>query len=380
MTTMSTNGLSSNCHWTASAQYTAMSEALKVTFISRKWPPAMGGMETYSKQLSSRLQDFGEIEAIALPGHTDGSTPRPRELVWFGIKTAFSLMFRRRPAPVVHVADMASWPLALVARLRRPSARRILSAHGTDVSFPARGGVAGDIYGAYLRLGARLLGEVTVIANSAATAAAASHLGYRNTAVVPLAAETALVGEPPEMAEQTILFSGRLIALKGCRWFIETVLPRLPETMVLEVAGTIWDDEERAALDAPRVCYLGRLDQATLHRRMAAAMCVIVPNIQLENGQFEGFGLVAVEAAAVGGVVVAARHAGLKEAVKDGETGFLVPPGDAARWVERITEIADWDPEKRAKFTERARDTAAGYYNWDRVARDTARLYSQCTA
>ncbi|MEM9971973.1 MAG: glycosyltransferase family 4 protein [Pseudomonadota bacterium] len=353
-----------------------MHAPLKITFVTRKWPPAMGGMETYSKMLSSRLRAHGDIELIKLPGHADGSTPRPWELLWFGMKTAFLLIFSRRQTQVVHVADMASWPLAFVARIRRPAARRVLSAHGTDVSFPARGGVVGGLYGAYLRLGARLLGRVTVVANSAATATAASRYGYRNTAVVPLAAEVTLVGDTPALAEGTILFSGRLIALKGCRWFIEEVLPHLPESMVLEVAGTVWDDEERAALDAPRVMYLGRLDQAALHRRMAAAMCVVVPNIQLDNGQFEGFGLVAVEAAAVGGIVVAARHAGLQDAVLEGETGFLVAPGDAVRWIEQITEIAGWSAEKRAEFAKRARDKTASFYNWDRVARDTARHYS----
>ncbi|PVA07083.1 glycosyltransferase family 4 protein [Thalassorhabdomicrobium marinisediminis] len=353
-----------------------MPKSLKITFVSRKWPPAMGGMETYSERLCSHLQAHSEVEVIALPGHADGSTPRLWELVWFGVKTAFSLFFRRQAAPVIHVADMASWPLALAARLRRPFARCILSAHGTDVAFPARGGIAGRLYGAYLRLGANLLGEVTVVANSAATAAAAARFRYRDIVVVPLAAEARLEGTVPEMAEQTILFSGRLVERKGCRWFIETVLPHLPERIALEVAGTIWCDEEGKALDTPRVRYLGRLDQAALYRHMAAAMCVIVPNIELENGEFEGFGLVAVEAAAVGGVVVAARHAGLQEAVQDGETGFLVAPGDAARWIELITDIAGWTPEKRAKFTERARTAAADYYNWDRVARDTVRHYA----
>lgn len=353
-----------------------MPKSLKITFVSRKWPPAMGGMETYSERLSRHLQDHGEVEVFALPGHADGSTPRPWELLWFGVKTTFLLLVKGRPPSVVHVADMASWPLALAARLRFPSARRILSAHGTDVSFPARGGAVGGLYGAYLRLGERLLGTVTVVANSAATASAAARYGYRDTVVVPLAAEATLEGEAPKIVRQTILFSGRLIQRKGCRWFIENVLPQLPETMVLEVAGTVWDDDERAALEASRVRYLGRLDQSALYRRMAVAMCVIVPNIELENGEFEGFGLVAVEAAAVGGVVVAARHAGLQEAVRDGETGFLVAPGDAVRWKDLITEIAGWGPEKRANFTERSRAAAASYYNWDRVARDTVRHYA----
>lgn len=369
----------SHCHSDVSFHHARMSQHLRVTFVSRKWPPAMGGMETYSKELSDRLRDHVEIEVIALPGHSDGSTPSPWELVRFGLSTGLRLLLALRPAPVTHVADMASWPLALAARLRRPSARRVLSAHGTDVSYARRGGILGRLYGAYLALGALLLGRVTVIANSDATAAAAAQYGYRNTVVVPLAADAMISGSVPDMADQTILFSGRLVPRKGCRWFIRNVMPHLPETMSLEVAGTIWDDEERAALEAPRVRYLGRLDQSALFRRMAAAMCVVVPNIELENGEFEGFGLVAVEAAAVGGVVVAARHAGLSEAVKDGETGFLLPAGDPDAWVKAITDIADWTPNRRAAFTCQAKTICSDYYSWDRVASDTTKHYANAS-
>ncbi|SFJ22862.1 glycosyltransferase family 4 protein [Celeribacter neptunius] len=341
----------------------------------------MGGMETYSEKLSDRLRAYGEVEVIALPGHADGSTPGAWELLRFGAKTAFSLLSSAHPAPVTHVADMASWPLALAARLRKPSARRVLSAHGTDVSFAARDGLLGKLYRLYLKLGARLLGPVTVIANSGATARAAEALGFRDTVIVPLAAEIASQMDGSAAApNQTILFSGRLIPLKGFRWFAENVLPRLPETMEVEVAGTIWDAGEGAALETPRVRFLGRLEQAVLHRHMAAAMCVIIPNVDQGNGSFEGFGLVAVETAVAGGVVVAAGHGGLKDAVKDGETGFLLAPGQADQWVAKIEEIAAWSPERRAEFIEKARHVASSYYNWDRVARDTARHYIGETA
>ncbi|MDJ1018398.1 MAG: glycosyltransferase family 4 protein [Paracoccaceae bacterium] len=354
-----------------------MSSALRITFVSRKWPPAMGGIETYAKALSDKLRDHGEIQVIALPGHADGSPPSALRLIGFGIAAGFRLLFAARPAPVVHVADMASWPLAFAARIRRPSGRRVLSAHGTDVSYPLRGGLRGRAYGLYLRLGALLTSPVTVVANSAATAAGAARFGYRDASVVPLAANLPVAGGTPETAGRTILYSGRLLRHKGCSWFIEQVLPRLPADVTLEVAGMVWDEAERAALADPRVRYLGRLDQDALHQHMAAAMCVVVPNIELESGEFEGFGLVAVEASAAGGLVIAARHAGLVEAVRDGETGFLVAPGDVEAWAEAITRIADWTPDRRAAFLRRSKVVCADYYSWARVASETAALYSE---
>lgn len=313
-----------------------------------------------------------------LPGHINGDVPTAGELLGFGLRAAFQLLFAHKPADVTHVADMASWPLALCAKLRSPRSTIVLSAHGTDVSYPARGGLKGRLYGTYLRLGARLLGGVIVIANSAATARCAESFGYYETVVVPLAAE---IGTPPSRTpHNTILFSGRLTPLKGCSWFIREVLPRLPETLVLDVAGTIWDEAERAVLQNPRVRYLGVLDQPALWQAHANALCMVMPNIDLGNGTFEGFGLVATEAAAAGGVVLAARHGGLCEAVLDNRTGFLLPSGDAESWAAKIIEIAGWSETDRTEFTMRAKAHCAESFSWKRVARDTMALYNRAIA
>lgn len=330
----------------------------------------MGGMETYSKRLSEELEAFLSVDRMVLKGHQNGSVPTPLELIGFGIKTAFRLLFARRPADVTLVADMASWPLAFCARLRNARGRVVLAAHGTDVAYPSQGGVKGRLYGAYLRLGARLLGNATVIANSAATARCVESFGYRDTAVVPLAAE---IEEPPKARTQgtAVLFAGRLVPRKGCAWFIREVLPLLPEPLTLNVAGAAWDAEEVAALDHPRVRYLGILGQQDLWQAYADALCVIAPNIELENGQFEGFGLVATEAAAAGGIVLAARHAGLCEAVSDTKTGFLLPPADPIAWSEKIWDVAGWSAHERSEFVRRSKAICAERYTWERVAKDT---------
>ncbi|MEM8788517.1 MAG: glycosyltransferase family 4 protein [Pseudomonadota bacterium] len=351
-----------------------MSDRLRVTFVTRKWPPAMGGMETYSKALTDALRKDVDLRVIALPGNRDGSVPGTLALLRFGALTAVRLLMARRPDPITHIGDMASWPLGLCARLRRPGAQRVLSAHGTDVSYPLRGGVLGRLYGAYLRLGARLLGPTTVIANSAATAEEARVHGFRNTVVVPLAAyvRTQTIGYD---GSRRMLFSGRLIPSKGLTWFAAEVLPQLPDDIGLDVAGTVWDEGERRALDDPRVRHVGHLDQQTLWQAYAKALCVVVPNVDRPNGGFEGFGLVAVEAAAAGGLVLVSNHSGLKDAAIHGETGFHLPPGDAAAWGAKIREIAEWDSARRSAFTQNARRVCETRFSWQRVADDTLRQY-----
>lgn len=352
-----------------------MPEQLQVCFISRKWPPAMGGMETYAFELATALEKMATLEKIVLPGHSDGSVPGAGQLLRFAMSASWRLLTKPLPTTVIHAADMASWPLAAIARLRRRGSRVVLSANGTDVSYPLRGGMKGRAYGAYLRLGRRLLHSVTVIANSQATASHVRRYGFNDVRVVPLAAN--VIPVDGGSVGRTIVFSGRLVKLKGCAWFIQQVLPHLPDDIMLEVAGTKWDATEAEALDNPRVRFLGKLDQQAMWRKYATALCVVVPNITMENGQFEGFGLVAVEGAAAGGVVVAARHGGLIDAVRDGTTGFLLTSDAPDPWINKIREIAEWSAEKRADFTNHAQSECIAYYNWARVADETLAAYQQ---
>ncbi|MCB1355154.1 MAG: glycosyltransferase family 4 protein [Maritimibacter sp.] len=345
-----------------------------VRFVTRKWPPAVGGMETYSKRLTDLLGARCDLDVIALPGRTDGSAPTPAQIVVFGARTFFALAFARPPVDVTHVGDMASWPLGLAARMRSRRTQVVLSAHGTDVSYPARGGLKGRLYGAYLALAHRLLPGAIVLANSGATARAVQGIGFDDVRIVPLAADALFAGPAP-LPGPTLLFAGRLVRRKGLAWFVENVLPLLPDTLRLEVAGTVWDEAEGAALKHPRVKFLGPLPQDALGMKYAGALCVVVPNIDTEIGEFEGFGLVATEAAASGAVVLASAIDGLCEALVDGETGFHLPAGDARAWAEKIAEVAGWDPAERARFLETAQAVSRTRYAWARVAEETFAAY-----
>jgi glycosyltransferase involved in cell wall biosynthesis len=222
-----------------------------------------------------------------------------------------------------------------------------------------------------LKAGAQLLPSAVVIANSAATAKAARRYGFRHVVVVPLATDIrgTLPTAPPN---GNLLFTGRLTPRKGCAWFIRNVLPFLPGEMTLRVAGTVWDEDERIALDNPRITFLGQVRGDALIHEYASALCVVVP-----TRDFEGFGLTAVEAAASGGLVLASRHSGLLESVFDGVTGFQLPSDDAGAWAQKIREIGDWSGKRRATFIANAIAMTQQYFTWQRVAQETLIAYSQ---
>ena len=145
----------------------------------------------------------------------------------------------------------------------------------------------------------------------------------------------------------------------------------------LIVAGTIWDKAEGEALNNPRVTFVGPKKGAELAGLCRAAIAVVVPNIDIGIGGFEGFGLSATEAAAAGGVVLAARVDGLEDAVMDEATGFLLPPSDADRWASKIDEVRGWSEEQREAFVKHSRAMVVGHYSWTRVAEATIAAYAQ---
>lgn len=334
----------------------------------------MGGMETWSAKLVEHLEKLVRVETVVLPGRENGMPPSWLKLLLFPITV---LRFRLRPAAKVRAVifgDMALWPLALLWNFNRKHPKLLIAAHGTDVAYHRRGGTKGSMYKSYLRLGARILAHrMTVLANSRATADVAAETGWHTARVVPLAADPVPCEVRP-LEKATILFAGRLVKRKGCGWFVREVLPHLPDDIVLKIAGTGWDEDEAEVLAHDRVKPLGPLTQHELASAYASALCVIVPNIEVPNGEYEGFGLVAPEAAMAGGVVLAADHGGLRDAVMDGQTGFLLPAGDVAGWLTKIAEIANWSDAERAHFRDGAQATSGQHYSWARVAGDVARL------
>jgi glycosyltransferase involved in cell wall biosynthesis len=84
----------------------------------------------------------------------------------------------------------------------------------------------------------------------------------------------------------------------------------------------------------------------------------------------EGFGISFVEASASGVPIIAGDSGGVRSAVRDGESGIIVPPQDLNAVVEALRAYLI-DPARRTSAGMIGRSLVETYYNWDRVARDT---------
>jgi len=151
--------------------------------------------------------------------------------------------------------------------------------------------------------------------------------------------------------------------------------PEIPVRLVL--AGTGSPDfldhlRELAHAEgvAGDVVFCGSLPRPELARLMGSVDAVAVPSSS------ETFGLVAVEAQACGTPVLATDVDGLRHAVRDGETGRLVPGRDPAVWAEALHRAAADPTAWRAMSQAAAR--RARELTWDDVAGQHVRAYLAC--
>jgi phosphatidylinositol alpha-1,6-mannosyltransferase len=127
---------------------------------------------------------------------------------------------------------------------------------------------------------------------------------------------------------------------KGVAWFVRSVMPRLPEDVVLLVVGEGPEMADIAqAIDERglnnRVRLAGRVDESMLMRALAGSDVFVMPNIPVA-GDMEGFGVVMLEAGLLDLPTVASGIEGILDVITDGVNGLLVAPGDAEGFAEAI--------------------------------------------
>ncbi len=142
---------------------------------------------------------------------------------------------------------------------------------------------------------------------------------------------------------------------KGQRVLFEALrlTPALAQCPVLLIGAG--EDEaalRREAHDLPQVVFTGFVDNVADH--LAALDLFVFPSRE------EGLGSVLIDAMAQGLPIVASRVGGIPELIEDGQTGLLVPPGDASALAAALTCLMA-DAELRARLGAAARQAAAAY-------------------
>jgi len=164
---------------------------------------------------------------------------------------------------------------------------------------------------------------------------------------------------------------GRQVERKGTAWFVENVMPQLPDDVHYWIAGdgpqlpAIRTAVRRHGLQK-QVRVLGRISNENLARLYRGSDLFVMPNVPVED-DMEGFGIVLLEAGQCGTPAIAARLEGIQDVITDGVNGHLVAPEDPAAFVDAIQQYRG-TPDALDAASQRAMDHTATTFGWPAVA------------
>ncbi|WP_426570980.1 glycosyltransferase family 4 protein [Aquihabitans sp. McL0605] len=324
----------------------------RVLFITPAYLPWLGGLEVLASQLLAELQRRGsEVGLITCPHaavdagldevngvpvlRTGAQEALARNDGAAVLRRAVEIgRFTRDLAPdVVHTHDgsTALWMYLRTERHKRPlvaTVHNVMSAHLGDELAPVAAMVAEASW-------------VTGVSQDVVDDTAALFPDVADRLSLVRNAVQAPPGEPqPIAAHAPLICVGRLVPQKGFDMAIAafaSVAPAFPWAR-LQIVGTGPDRDDLVAQAqalgvGDRVELVGRVEPHRVPELLAQARALVMPS------RYEGLPLVSLEAAWSARAVVAMAGPGLAEAVVDGVTGLLVPPGDVPGLAAAMAEV-----------------------------------------
>lgn len=120
---------------------------------------------------------------------------------------------------------------------------------------------------------------------------------------------------------------------------------------------------------------LGSKTQQEIARILPTAHCYVQPSIITPSGKMEGIPVALMEAMASRLPVIATAISGIPELVRPDETGFLVPPADAAALADTLMAVYE-DPEKAAYLAENGRSRVLQSFDLQSNVSQLAELFT----
>ena len=362
---------------------------VRVLVLHRLVPPR----SSLARGPSSALGELAEIVREPRQQVRDGlpvsylpyvSPPRHRTYPAWGawaapvLGLALQRLYRSFPFDVLHAhnavpaGDAARRALAALAHARPPL---VVSVHGGDVLYTAARFKTGAATVARALHAARL-----VLANSQGIAELARAHGAREARVVHLGTDVPAAAALVQRREgpPSLITVAHLIPRKrhGDVLRALAVLAQRHPTLRYAIVG---EGPERIALQglavrlgvAARVDFHGQLAPAQAIEQARRATLFVMPSTE------EAFGTAYVEAMAGGVPAIGCRgEPGPEEIAAAGDGLVLVPPGDIERLSQRIDELLS-DPHRLREAGQRARQTVAAHFTWERCGRQTVAAYER---
>jgi len=182
----------------------------------------------------------------------------------------------------------------------------------------------------------------------------------------------------------TILFVGRLVAVKGCQYVIRAmshVQSVVPEAKLVVIGdGPLRQELQAQACSSLRNWeFLGVGDPQVVRQWMNQSTVLCAPSVTAESGATEGFGMVFGEAQAMGLPVVSSASGGIPEAVINEETGFLVKERDSDALATSLIVLLQ-NPQLWVRFSRAGQHRMRKLFNIQRQAVALEAIYDRVLA
>ncbi len=362
---------------------------LRVVFAATRFPPDVGGVQTWCLEVANRLAGRCDGFAVVTPRQAgaeavDAALAYPVRrvvspgdgLAFSGVRPLAALVGRLRPDVVL----ASHWSAAFAAR-RAGAAVVVCAVHGREVQWRPLAALppAQAVYDAVRRAGLSAADRLVAVSeNTRGRLLAAGVAAERVAGGANVGDAAAFAAGEGEAMRRSLGLAGRKVALTVCRLVprkgIDVTIEALPRVLAAH-PDTVYlvcgEGPDRRRLEdlasrlgvAGAVRFLGRV----AHDRLAsvyAACDVFVMPARSEPGDFEGFGLAYLEAGAAGRPVVGSNEGGAAEAVQPGVTGLLVDPRAPEAVAEAIASLLA-SPALARRLGEAGRAHARGPGSWD---------------
>lgn len=345
--------------------------------------PQAGGAEIHLHEIFGRLASRGHSVTL-LCGGWPGAEPRTRldgiDVVRVGTRHSFPFLarsyFRNHLAAGgfdLLVEDINKVPLFTTRWGGPPVVALVPHLFGGTAFQELAAPLAAAVWLAERPLG-RLYRDVPFQAISVSTAGDLAERGIPRAAVeviypgIDTRAYTPLAGT--RASEPVFAYLGRLKKYKGVHHVVRAFAAMQHPTATLEIAGA---GDYRGALEqlaasldlGERVKFLGRISESEKLALLRRAWGLVFASPK------EGWGITNLEAAACGTPVVASNSPGIRESVRDGETGYLCPHGDIRAMAAAMGRLAT-DRGLVQQMGIQGRRFAETF-TWERAAEETER-------
>jgi glycosyltransferase involved in cell wall biosynthesis len=193
-------------------------------------------------------------------------------------------------------------------------------------------------------------------------------------------------GAEPEAAPPVFVAVGRFVEKKAphltLRAFAEVFTEHPSARLRMVGEGPLLERCRALASElgvGDAVEFLGAQSHGRVREEMRAARCFVQHSVEAPNGDCEGTPLGILEAGASGLPVVSTRHAGIPDAVVEGETGLLVEAGDVGGMAEGMARLAG-DAALAGRMGRAAREHIAENFSVEKSDRNLWAIIESCMA